>query len=384
VGRRPKSAEVRGRFWQARASGATLREAAAAAGVSRSAGHLWLHESGGVRPRPTRPRPPLRLSLSEREEISRGLAKGLTLRTIAAGLNRSTSTVSREVKRNATSTGYRAVRADRMAQARTRRPRPPKLAQHPELRTVVEQGLAQRWSPQQISRRLELDFPDDATMRVSHETIYTSLFVQAKGGLSGQLTMHLRTRRVRRRPQRRVTLGPPRIKDMIPIQRRPEEVTHRLVLGHWEGDLVVGRRGGSHVGTLVERRSRYLLMLHLPDGAGTDSVIAALTAAVHQLPPILRRSVTWDRGIEMTRHQVFTAHTKVPVFFCDARSPWQRGSNENTNALLRQYLPKGTDLSVHSAADLNAIAKELNNRPRRILDWQTPSEVLIASGAMTA
>lgn len=272
MGRRPKSAEVRGRFWEARASGATLREAAAAAGVSRTAGHYWLHESGGVRPRATRPRPPLRLSLVEREEISRGLAKGLTLTAIAARLSRSTSTVSREVKRNSTSTGYRAVRADRMAQVRTRRPRPPKLAQHPELRAVVEQRLAQRWSPQQISRRLELDFPDDPSMRVSHETIYTSLFVQAKGGLSGHLTVHLRTRRVRRRPQRRVHLGPPRIKDMVSIQRRPEEATYRLVLGHWEGDLVVGRRGGSHVGTLVERRSRF-------SGCCTYPAVPALTAS---------------------------------------------------------------------------------------------------------
>ncbi len=246
---------------------------------------------------------------------------------IAAQLGRSTSTVSREVKRNSISTGYRAVRADGMAQARTRRPRPPKLSEHPELRSVVELRLAERWSPQQISRRLELDFPVDPSMRVSHETIYTSLFVQAKGGLPGQLTVHLRTRRVRRRPQRRVHLGPPRIKDMVPIHHRPEEVTYRLVLGHREGDLVVGRRGGSHIGTLVERRSRYLLILHLPDGAGTDSVIAALTAAMRRLPPVLRRSVTWDRGIEETRHHMFTAHTKMPVFFCDARSPWQRGSN---------------------------------------------------------
>lgn len=347
MGRRPKSAEVRSRFWKARASGATLREAAAAAGVSRSAGHLWLQESGGLRPRPKGPRSPLRLSLAEREEISRGLAKGSTLTAIAAQLGRSTSTISREVRRNSTPTGYRAVRADRMADARTKRPRPPMLARRPELRAVVEQRLAERWSPQQISRRLELDFPDDSSMRVSHETIYTSLFVQAKGGLPGHLTVHLRTGRVRRRPQRRVTLGPPRIKDMIPIHRRPKEATSRLVLGHWEGDLVVGRRGRSHVGTLVERRTRYLVLLHLPDGAGTDSVIAALTAAMQQLPPILHRSVTWDRGIEMTRHQVFTALTKMPVFFCDARSPWQRGSNENTNGLLRQYLPKGTDLSGH-------------------------------------
>ena len=171
---------------------------------------------------------------------------------------------------------------------------------------------------------------------------------------------------------------------MTPVKDRPEEATCRLVLGHWEGDLVVGRHGRSHVGTLVDRCSRYLLLLHLPGGAGTDSVIEALIAAIRQLPPALRRSVTWDRGIEMTRHQVFTARTKVPVFFCDARSPWQRGSNENTNGLLRQYLPKSTDLSVHSAADLIAIAEEINNRPRRILEWQSPSEVLIASGAMTA
>jgi transposase, IS30 family len=376
MGRLPKSAEVRGRFWQARASGATLREAAAAAGVSRTAGHYWLHESGGVRPRATRPRPPLRLSLAEREEISRGLARKLTLTAIAAGLNRPTSTVSREVARNSTAAGYRAVRADRMAQARNRRPRPPKLARHPPLREVVEAGLKKRWSPEQISRRLKADFPHDSSMRVSHETIYTSLFVQAKAGLPGQLTVHLRTRRVRRRPRRRVFLGPPRIKDMRPIRSRPAEVETRLVPGDWEGDLVVGKRGGSHIGTLVERASRYLVLLHLPDGAGTDSVIAAQIDAVQQQPPALRRSVTWDRGIEMTRHQQFTAATQMPVYFCDAYSPWQRGLNENSNGLVRQYAPKGTDLSVHTSADLNNIAEEINNRPRRVLDWQTPTEVL--------
>jgi len=225
VGRRPKLAEVRSRFWKARASGATLREAAVAAGVSRSAGHLWLHESGGLRPRPTRPRSPLRLSLAEREEISRGMAKGSTLTAIAAQLGRSASTISREVCRNSTPTGYRAVRADRMSEARTRRPRPPKLARHPELRAVVERRLAERWSPQQISRRLELDFPDDPSMRVSHETIYMSLFVQAKGGLPGQLAVHLRTRRV---PAPAAATGlprAPRIKDMAPIPSPPQEAT---------------------------------------------------------------------------------------------------------------------------------------------------------------
>ena len=221
-------------------------------------------------------------------------------------------------------------------------------------------------------------------MRISHETIYTSLFVQAKRGLPGELTVHLRTRRVRRRPQRRMSVGPPRIKDMVPIQRRPAEVEQRRVLGHWEGDLVVGKRGGSHVGTLVERVSRYLVLLHLPDGAGTEGVIAALTAAVQRMPAQLRGSVTWDRGIEMTRHLQFTEKTKVPVFFCDARSPWQRGLNENTNGLVRQYLPRGTDLFLHSASDLQAIADEINNRPRRILGWQTPTEVLIANVAMIA
>lgn len=384
MGRLPKSAEVRGRFWEARASGATLVEAAAAAGVSRTAVRYWLQESGGLRPRPRRPRPPLRLSLAEREEISRGLAAGLTLTAIALQLERPVSTVSREVRRNSTAKGYRAVRADRMAEARARRPRPPKLAEHHELRAVVEGWLAQRWSPQQISRRLELEYPDDDTMRVSHETIYTSLYVQAKRGLPGHLTVHLRTRRVKRRPQRRVAVGPPRIRDMVPIRLRPAEVTARAVLGHWEGDLVVGRRGLSHVGTLVERSTRYLVVLHLPNGAGTDSVIDALSAAVADLPAVLRRSVTWDRGIEMTRHHVFTSRTKMPVYFCDARSPWQRGSNENTNGLLRQYLPKGTDLSVHSSRDLRAIADELNNRPRRVLNWKTPTEVLTASGALTA
>jgi transposase, IS30 family len=384
MGRRPKSAEVRGRFWTARASGATLQEAADAAGVSRTAGHYWLAESGGVRPRPRRPRPALRLSLAEREEISRGLARGMSLTAIGEQLGRSVSTISREVRRNSTATGYRAVRADRMAQARTRRPRPPKLAGQDRLRTVVEEGLRARRSPEQISHRLRLDYPDDPTMRVSHETIYTSLFVQAKRGLPGELTVHLRTRRVRRRPQRRLTLGPPRIKDMVPIQCRPAEVADRLVLGHWEGDLVVGKRGGSHVGTLVERVTRFLLLLHLPDGAGTDSVFGALTTAVGQLPPSLCRSVTWDRGIEMTRHLQFTASTDIPVFFCDPRSPWQRGLNENTNGLVRQYLPRGLDLSGHSATDLQTIADEINNRPRRILAWHTPNEVLAANIAMTA
>ena len=383
MGRHPKSAEVRGRFWEARASGATLKEAAAAAGVSRSAVRYWLQASGGIRPRPARPQSALRLSLAEREEISRGLAAKMPLTAIATAMHRSVSTVSREVARNSTSAGYRAVRANRMAEARGRRSRPPKLAQNCLLRAVVEEGLARRWSPQQISRRLVESYPDDHSMRVSHETIYTSLFVQAKRGLPGQLSVHLRTRRVARRPQRRLSLGPPRIKDMTPIRVRPVEVSERKEIGHWEGDLIVGRHGRSHVGTMVERATRYAMLVHLPDGARTDSV-AALSEAIGQLPSVLRRSVTWDRGIEMTRHQVFTARTRMPVYFCDPRSPWQRGLSENTNGLLRQYLPKSTDLSVHSAAELDAVAEELNDRPRRALNWKTPLEVMTAKIAMTA
>ena len=384
MGRLPKSAEVRGRFWQARASGATLKEAAAAAGVSKSAGHYWLHESGGLRPRATRPRPALRLSLAEREEISRGLARGQTVTAIARQLRRAPSTVSREVRRNSLPAGYRAVRADRMAEARTRRPRSPKLARDRDLRAIVEEWLKHRWSPEQISRRLEIDFPDDPSMRVSHETIYTSLFVQAKRGLPGELTVHLRTRRVRRRPQRRVFVGRTGIKDMAPIQERPADADARLVPGHWEGDLLFGRRGGSRVATLVERASRYVVLVHLPDGPGTESVIAALTGTIRRMPREQWRSLTWDRGREMARHLTLTSATNVPVYFCNARSPWQRGSNENTNGLLRQYLPKGSDLSTHTAAELQVIADELNNRPRHVLGWQSPNEVWTARIAMIA
>ncbi len=383
MGRHPKSAEVRGRFWTARASGATLRDAAGAAGISRTAGHYWLKDSGGVRPRPRPPRPALRLSLAEREEISRGLAKKETLTSIAARLGRSVSTVSREVHRNATAAGYRAHRADRTADARTRRPRPGKLATNELLRERVEEGLKQRWSPQQISARLRMDFPVDPRMRVSHETIYTSLFVQAKAGLPGELTVHLRTRRVMRRAQRRLQVGPRRIADMRLLHARPAEVEERLVVGHWEGDLIVGRRGLSHIGTLVERHSRYVVLLHLPS-CRTDDVIEILTATVAELPEDLRGTLTWDQGNEMTKHALFTLTTGIPVYFCEPRSPWQRGSNENTNGLLRQYFPKSTDLSVHTAGDLRRVAGELNNRPRRVLGWRSPAEILTSRVAMTA
>ncbi len=386
MGRKPKPAEVRAKFFTARSSGATLKEAAAAAGVSRTTGHYWLAQSGGVRPRRRKPRPALRLSLDEREVISRGLAQRRTMTSIAAELGRSVSTVSREISRNSGVNGYRAVRADRLAVTRTARPRAGKLADDPVLRGYVEDKLACRWSPQQIAERLCLDFPADPLMRLSHETIYTSLFVQAKAILPGELMAQLRTRRVRRRPQRRMKgpQGPGRIPQMTKIAERSERVLDRSEPGHWEGDLIVGRYGRSHLVTLVERHSRYLLVLPLPD-ARSSSVIAALVTAFKQLPQGMARTLTWDRGIEMTRHQEFSAATGVPVYFCDAYCPWQRGSNENTNGLLRQYFPKKTDLSLITSETLAASVAELNQRPRAALAWQSPLEVYSrAAVALTA
>lgn len=382
MGRKPKSAEVRTVFFTARASGATLQQAAAAAGVSRTTSKNWVKQSGGVRPRATRPRPALRLSLEEREVISRGLARRLTLAAIAEELGRSVSTISREVRRNSGPNGYRAARAERLAVARTARPRAGKLADDPVLRRYVEDKLALSWSPRQISRRLEEEFPQDAAMRVSHETIYTSLFVQSKAVLRTELTGRLRTRRVRRRPQRRVTVDGQRrrtrIPDLRPISERPAEVLDRAQPGHWEGDLLVGRYGRSHLITLVERHSRYLLVLPITD-ASSPTVIKTLSEAFAGLPSTLARTLTWDRGIEMSRHAEFSKTTGIPVFFCDAYSPWQRGCNENTNGLLRQYFPKKTDLSVHTPEQLQAVVDEINDRPREALNWQTPAEVYRAA-----
>jgi IS30 family transposase len=299
-------------------------------------------------------------------------------------VGRSTSTISREVARNIGPRGYRAVQADRLAEARTRRPKPAKLAVDAVLRAHVEQRLAQRWSPQQISARLVRDFPNDPRMRVSHETIYTSLFVQARDALRAELTANLRTGRVRRRPQRRVLFPPQRIRDKVMISQRPVEVADRVVAGHWEGDLIVGKHNQSYIGTLVERSTRLVVLLHLPSGPSDDQVIAALAAKIAPLPATLRRSVTWDQGIEMVNHTRFTRDTGVPIYFAEARSPWQRGSNENTNGLLRQYLPKGTDLGLHSQRDLDAIAQALNDRPRQTLGWTTPSEAFTAVVAITA
>ena len=384
MGRLPMPFAVRDAVWRARADGLRPLEAAAAGGVSRAAVRKWIAASGGVRPRTPMPRSPLRLSLAEREEVSRGLAAGSSFAALGRQLGRPTSTVSREVGRNGGRRRYRASRADKRALELALRPKPAKLAQCQRLRLHVEQQLQARWSPQQIAGRLRWQFPDEPEMRVSHETIYTSLFVQARGTLRQELTGFLRTGRAVRRQQGRAADGRGRIPGMVLISERPAEAEDRAVPGHWEGDLIVGKNGKSWIGTLVERTTRFVMLLHLPDGSGADQVMEALTAKVLTLPVELRRSVTWDQGREMYTHRKFTVQTGVQVYFCDPHSPWQRGTNENTNGLLRQYFPKSTDLSVHSAEHLDAVARELNGRPRQTLGWKTPWEALNELVAMTA
>jgi transposase, IS30 family len=317
---------------------------------------------------------PGRLTLPEREEISLALRRGDSFSTIAAALGRSVSTVSREVAANGGRSDYRAWRAHERAYRRSLRPKPRKLAV-PKLAAQITRWLKRWWSPKEISRRLRFEFPDDPMMWVSHETIYKTLFVQGRGELRRELTRCLRSGRTQRRPRGRVeTRG--RIPGMVMISERPAEVEDRAVPGHWEGDLIIGKNSGSAVGTLVERSTRYVMLLHLPDGRLPVHVDEAMRRAIQKLPKELFRTVTWDQGKEMHRHARFTVDTGIQIYFCDPHSPWQRGSNENTNGLLRQYMPKGTDLSVHSAQDLGRIARSLNDRPRETLGFMKPSEKL--------
>jgi IS30 family transposase len=322
------------------------------------------------------------LSGAEREEISRGLRAGESLRQISVRLGRTASTVSREVAANGGRRRYRAWLAETSAVRRARRPRVAKLARRARLRREVERLLAERWSPQQIAQRLRREHPDDQEMWVSHETIYQSLFVQGRGALRAELTRCLRTGRTRRRSPRRVE-GSGELADMVLISERPAEVEDRAVPGHWEGDLIIGKGNKSAIGTLVERQTRYVLLVALPKGRSAVHVRDALAARILTLPEQLRRSLTWDRGKEMGEHVRFTVDTGVQVYFCDPHSPWQRGSNENTNGLLRQYFPKGTDLSIHDQAHLDAVARELNGRPRQTLGWMKPSEALARVVAST-
>lgn len=318
--------------------------------------------------------PGRRLSDQEREEISRGVAKGRSLAGIARGLGRPTSTVSREVKRNGGCEVYRAWMAQSRARRYCRRHRPRKLLVNATLRRAVNEGLAMRWSPAQISGRLRKDHPDDPRWWVSAETIYTSLYVQAGGGLRKELHRALRTGRARRIPRGQKRPSGARIPGMVLISERPAEVEDRAVPGHWEGDLIIGAGHESQIGTLVERSSRFVMLVHLPRSRGADAVADGLADKIVQLPQHLRRTLTWDQGTEMAHHARFSVATGVQVYFCDPHSPWQRGTNENINGLLRQYLPKATSLSRFTAADLDAIAAQLNNRPRKTLGWMTPLE----------
>jgi len=336
-----------------------------------------LKRCGGIRPDPRR-RCQLRLSLAEREEISRGLAAGLSLRVIAGGLGRAPSTVSREVESAGGRDRYRALAADRAAWDRACRPKPTKLASRPGLASMVEEKLTAKWSPEQISGWLRRRFPHSEAMQVSHETIYRSLFVQTRGDLRHELTQHLRTRRAMRRPRgTRLPDGRGARPGILSIRQRPAEADDRAVPGHWEGDLVYGR-GMSAVATLVERSTRYLQLVGLPDGHRADVVADALAATISTFPRQLAKSLTWDQGNEMAEHPRFTIATGVQVFFCDPKSPWQRGSNENTNGLLRQYLPRTVDMTTLTQDHLDDIAAQLNTRPRQTLEFQTPSEAIAA------
>lgn len=362
-------------------SGATHADAAAMVGCSAKSVQRLLRTTGGIRPRAPIVST-LRLSLAEREAISRGLVTGTSCRQIAAQLGRAPSTVTRDVAANGTRAQYRAWRADDTAAKRRHRPKVSKLCRCTRLRTAVEQGLRHRWSPQQIAARLIADFPTDTEMRVSHETIYQSLFVQSRGALRRELALCLRSGRAQRKPHGRIA-GTGRLKHMVLISERPAEVDDRAVPGHWEGDLVLGKQGRSAIATLVERQTRFVVLVHLRHGRLAEDVKDALIRAVHVLPAHLRRSLTWDQGKEMGAHVPFTVATGVQVYFCDPRSPWQRATNENTNGLLRQYFPKSTDLSGYTQAQLNRVAAELNARPRQTLHWRTPAEAFARIVAMT-
>jgi IS30 family transposase len=338
--------------------------------------------AGGVRPA-RRTRSSMALSISEREEISRGIASDESMRSIATRLGRAPSTISREIQRNGGDGKYRAERADKNAWERACRPKNCKLAGSPWLRRAIEIKLRVNWSPEQIAGWLKREYPGDESKHVSHETIYRSLFIQARGVLKKELLQYLRTERTMRKPIHVGQLGDGRgkIPHAISISERPAAVEDRAVPGHWEGDLIAGTNN-SYIATLVERHTRYVTLVKIDDKR-TESVVTALIKQAKKLPDELYKSLTWDRGTEMKDHQRFTLETDIKVYFCDPQSPWQRGSNENTNRLLRQYFPKGTDLSVHSQSKLNAVARQLNERPRKTLDFETPAEKFDACVALT-
>ena len=354
--------------------------AAAQAGLARGIARSVVSEAGGVRPRVPRSPSGRLLSFAEREEIAVGLAGGLTPAAIARQLGRHRSTIAREIARHRHAHDgkltYRAGRSQWRAQRSARRPKTAKLKDNAALRDWVQGKLEQKWSPREIAATLRIEFADRPEMWVSHETIYQALYVQSRGALRRELTTCLRTGRAIRRPQRRADERRGRLKDMIMISERPAEVEDRAVPGHWEGDLILGRNSASAIGTLVERMTRFVMLLHLPDGYHPEQVQQAMINQMSRLPEHLRRSLTWDQGREMARHAMISTALDMPIYFCDPHSPWQRGSNENTNGLLRQYFPKATDLSIHGAEHLDLVAAELNGRPRMTLGWHNPAEQL--------
>jgi len=383
LGKRTRlSAAHRAELWRRWKAGQSLHEIGRALGRDHVVVQLQLARHGGIAP-VTRCRSHAALTLQEREDISRGIASGSSIRAIAQGLDRAASTVSREVARHGGRSQYRAHEADQQAWESALRPKVCLLATHVQLREIVASKLMLDWSPEQISGWLKLQYPNDESMRVSHETIYRSLFIQARGVLKKELIQHLRTKRRIRRSRHSSVHGHSqgRIVDAISIRERPAEVEDRAIPGHWEGDLLRGARN-SHVATLVERRSRFVVLVKVPS-KDTAAVVAALTRHVRRLPASLRCSLTWDRGLEMAKHKRFTVATNAKVYFCDPQSPWQRGTNENTNGLLRQYLPKRMDLSAYTQTDLDMVAMRLNQRPRKTLGFETPASKLRSSVALT-
>ena len=369
------------RFWVLMASGATLTGASETVGVSRATGRKWRQATGGRIPR-RRPEPSGRyLSLEERLQIADLYLGGAGVRAIAVVIGRSPATVSRELRRNGSApTARRAGKyapyaAQKQAEMRGRRPKASKF-DHAELATVVQSRLCVKWSPEQISLHLAETFPERAEMRVCPETIYQALYVQGRGHLRADLHRHLRTGRAVRRPRGSSVTKRGKIPNMILISERPAEVADRAVPGHWEGDLILGSNCRSAIATLVERQTRYTMLVHLPDDHSATAVRDGLLATIKTLPEHLRKSLTWDQGTELTRHAEIALATKMDIYFCDPHSPWQRGSNENTNGLLRQYFPKGTDLSVHSPERLLEVATELNARPRKTLGGITPAKAM--------
>lgn len=370
--------ERRQELWRRRRTGEPIPNIAQAIGCCSFSVHKELSKTGGIEP-PKRKRSPQHLTMLEREEVSRGLAVGESMASIARRLGRPTSTVSREVKRHGGCSSYRAQQADQRAQQNARRPKQRRLESNPVLREQVFALLRHRWAPQQIAGWLKVEFPHDSNMHISHEAIYRTLYVQARGALKKELVGHLRKRHAIRRPNKNqaATPGTYAIPDMVMISERPPEAADRAVPGHWEGDLLAGSNN-SHIITLVERRSRYVILIKTASKSTSD-VVAALIEHVQRLPAGMMTTLTWDQGREMASHVRFTVATDVNVYFCDPRSPWQRGSNENTNGLLRQYFPKGTDLSKFTQGQLDYVSAEMNTRPRQTLGWKFPVHVLLAA-----